>query len=201
MVSRRFRLVCAGATRQRVVLTSLVTIDNQLVTLHPSFVTDAEVQLEGVAFGCYYFIWGAAASRNGGHRRYPPAARRRGQNNAEKVCIRSLAASLGLRLCGAALHEELAHLAALTFGVTPGRQEAVVSRLVEGGSAQKAGIQPGDLLTGIDNVQTTGWSLEQIKSALQGAEDTFVTVGLSVRCIRSACLSSGANAAQTAIPT
>jgi C-terminal processing protease CtpA/Prc len=58
-----------------------------------------------------------------------------------------------------------------------GWQEAVVSRLVEGGSAQKAGLVPGDVVVSIDHVQTTGWSLEQIKAALMGTEDTFVTVG------------------------
>jgi C-terminal processing protease CtpA/Prc len=62
-----------------------------------------------------------------------------------------------------------------------------VSRLVEGGSAQAAGILPGDVITEIDGVQTRGWSLEQIRAALQGAEDTFVTVGRSEECIARVC--------------
>ena len=57
----------------------------------------------------------------------------------------------------------------------------MVSRLVEGGSAQSSGLQLGDAIVSIDSLQTASWSLDKIKAALRGPEGSYVQVGLRRR--------------------
>jgi len=53
-----------------------------------------------------------------------------------------------------------------------------VAAVTEGGSAQKAGILPGDLIVSAGGKNTRGMTIEEVSSLLRGDEGTTVTVGV-----------------------
>lgn len=48
-----------------------------------------------------------------------------------------------------------------------GGAPVVISQVEEGGSAQQAGLQTGDVITELDGEDVQQWSLEQVKKHLQ----------------------------------
>lgn len=49
------------------------------------------------------------------------------------------------------------------FGFTvSGTVPVVISEVEEGGSAERAGLQPGDVITQLDGQDVQQWSLEQV---------------------------------------
>ena len=57
-------------------------------------------------------------------------------------------------------------------------EDVRIAAVTEGGSAQKAGIQPGDILVSVNGTYTHGMTLDQVSPLLRGAEGTKVTVSI-----------------------
>jgi carboxyl-terminal processing protease len=53
---------------------------------------------------------------------------------------------------------------------------ARIVRVFRGGPAERAGLQPGDVIVGIDGMSTSGAGIDQITSALRGQENTLITL-------------------------
>ncbi len=57
-------------------------------------------------------------------------------------------------------------------------QDVRVAAVTEGGSAQKAGVLPGDLIVSAGGKNTRGMSISEVSNLLRGEEGTTVTVGV-----------------------
>ena len=57
-------------------------------------------------------------------------------------------------------------------------EDVRIAAVTEGSSAQKAGIQPGDILVSVNGTYTHGMTLDQVSPLLRGEEGTKVTVSV-----------------------
>ena len=57
-------------------------------------------------------------------------------------------------------------------------EDVRIAAVTPGGSAQEAGIQPGDILVSVGGVNTRGMKLEQVSPLLRGEQGTKVTVSI-----------------------
>ena len=57
-------------------------------------------------------------------------------------------------------------------------EDVRIAAVTEGGSAQKAGIQVGDILVSVGGTYVHGMTLEQVSPLLRGEEGTKVTVSV-----------------------